>query len=408
MLSRQKFADKILQLIIFFLPTQLGYHFWPQWAHIFGIRVDYFAPTIYLTDLLVGVYIFLKIPYLLKKNNLSKGWVVVPLILLVVFNIVFSVNQPVSTYLWLKIIEMVLFGMAVATIDRGQIKKIVYKPLQCSLIIFSIIGILQTISGQTLNGLFYFLGERTFNLGTPGIALGSLLGNSFLRAYSTFPHPNAMAGFLLVGNILLFWAKDGKPLNNPDKLTIVFSFIAIVFAFSLSAALCLIFVLSFYITFKKNYLNKIKIGLFALILISLVSTMAGSFFLDTKAGLMESTGRRLELSLTAGKIISKNPIFGVGPGGFINLLPQTGLNTGSSWWLQPVHNIFLLIFSETGLVGLLGAIYFLIKSISRKPNDRLLLLSIMAVLITGSLDHYWLTLQQNQLLLSVLLALFFI
>jgi O-antigen ligase len=407
-LSRQKFADKILQLIIFFLPTQLGYHFWPQWAHIFGIRVDYFAPTIYLTDLLVGIYILLKIPNLIKKGNLYKVWIIFPLILLVIFNIIFSVNQPVSIYLWLKIVEMVMFGVVVATTNRGQIKKIIYKPLKCSLIIFSIIGILQTISGQTLNGLFYFLGERTFNLGTPGIALGSLLGNSFLRAYSTFSHPNALAGFLLVGNILLFWAKDGKPLNNTDKLTVIFSFIAMVFAFSLSAALCLIFVLTFYITFQKNYLNKIKIGLFALVLISLVSTMAGSFFLDTKAGLTENVGRRLELSLAAGKIISKNPIFGVGLGGFINLLPQTGLNSRTSWWLQPVHNIFLLIFSETGLVGLLGAVYFLIKSIGRKPKEPLLLLAIIAVLITGSLDHYWLTLQQNQLLLSVLLALFFI
>ena len=43
----------LFYLLLLLIPTQLGYHFWPDFAFVNGIRVDYLAPTIYLTDLLI-------------------------------------------------------------------------------------------------------------------------------------------------------------------------------------------------------------------------------------------------------------------------------------------------------------------------------------------------------------------
>src|SRR5438552_2386080 len=40
-------------LLILFLPTQLGLHFWPAWAMVLGRRIDYLAPTVYGTDILI-------------------------------------------------------------------------------------------------------------------------------------------------------------------------------------------------------------------------------------------------------------------------------------------------------------------------------------------------------------------
>src|SRR3989344_696217 len=45
----------LFYLIILFLPTQLGKHFWPDFSIVSGIRVDYLSPTVYFTD----VFIFL-------------------------------------------------------------------------------------------------------------------------------------------------------------------------------------------------------------------------------------------------------------------------------------------------------------------------------------------------------------
>lgn len=39
-------------LFIFFIPTQLGKHFWPEWSYVMGIRVDYLSPTLYFLDLI--------------------------------------------------------------------------------------------------------------------------------------------------------------------------------------------------------------------------------------------------------------------------------------------------------------------------------------------------------------------
>ena len=50
-----KLENFILYLLIFLFPTQLALHFWPTEAFVFGIRVDFLAPAIYLSDLLVAM-----------------------------------------------------------------------------------------------------------------------------------------------------------------------------------------------------------------------------------------------------------------------------------------------------------------------------------------------------------------
>jgi hypothetical protein len=46
-------SQTIFLTLLLLLPTQLGLHFWPQWASVFGMRVDYLSPTIYLTDIII-------------------------------------------------------------------------------------------------------------------------------------------------------------------------------------------------------------------------------------------------------------------------------------------------------------------------------------------------------------------
>ncbi|MDP4011799.1 MAG: hypothetical protein Q8P72_06265, partial [Candidatus Roizmanbacteria bacterium] len=52
-------------LFIFFLPTQLGTFFFIPESYIDGIRIDYLAPAVYLTDILVIILIVITvIPHL--------------------------------------------------------------------------------------------------------------------------------------------------------------------------------------------------------------------------------------------------------------------------------------------------------------------------------------------------------
>ena len=69
---------------------------------------------------------------------------------------------------------------------------------------------------------------------------------------------------------------------------------------------------------------------------------------------------------------------------------------------QPTHNIYLLVLSETGLVGLgvfgLVIIYVLRKLV--RERNYVLLTPLVTILVLGMFDHYFLTVQQGQLLMT--------
>lgn len=97
---------------------------------------------------------------------------------------------------------------------------------------------------------------------------------------------------------------------------------------------------------------------------------------------------------------------GIGLNQFTAKLPEYGTIQAYTSFLQPAHNIFLLWLTETGIVGFLF-IFFLLKKIKKPtPNYRLQTTApIIAIVIIGALDHYLLTLQSGQLLLTITLAL---
>jgi hypothetical protein len=84
------------------------------------------------------------------------------------------------------------------------------------------------------------------------------------------------------------------------------------------------------------------------------------FKFDFQAFFVKSLGERNLYLTISERIISENPIVGVGTGQFIfgaeKLFPNLEI-----WQYQPVHNVFLLNWSEWGIVGLVLFILFLWK-----------------------------------------------
>src|SRR5258706_15195361 len=73
-----KIESLLLSLLILFIPTELGKHFWPDFSIVTGIRVDYLSPTFYFTDILVvllfGFWFFREI----KRATLRlRSWQIV-------------------------------------------------------------------------------------------------------------------------------------------------------------------------------------------------------------------------------------------------------------------------------------------------------------------------------------------
>lgn len=394
--------EKILfQLLIFLTPSQLAYHFWPDFSHVFGIRVDYLAPAIYLTDILIFLIV---VPWLLRVKKIKPGvWFI---LFLVLINLFFSQSLPLSIIKWLKTGELFLLALYIKSETRFRVKDWLLKPLSLSLALFSFVGIVQFLTGQTLGGVLYFLGERSFNIQTPGVALVRIFNREFLRAYSTFGHPNSLAGYVFVSGLLLtgVWK---KPLT---KVSLFLAGLAFILSFSLGAFIGAVIVVFFYLIFleKKILAQKIIPPFYFLIVVAGLAFPALIGGLDF-SWLGKNITERASLGEVAYTIVSESPAFGVGLNNFIPLLPKFSTNPQISWWLQPVHNVFLLTFVELGVVGLflLVLLFYRAMEVNIKSGRFKILLALLFVVLTGTFDHYWFTLQQNLIFLALLMGLSF-
>ena len=102
---------------------------------------------------------------------------------------------------------------------------------------------------------------------------------------------------------------------------------------------------------------------------------------------------RWQLNQLAIENFFKNPFLGVGLGVF-------PLTIAKGIFFQPAHNIYLLLLSETGLIGLSMFLILIFKTLKNS-----LKIPLIIILFLGMFDHYSLTLQQTQLLFSIILGL---
>ena len=426
-----KFESLLLALFFVLLPTQFGKHFWPDFAIVAGIRIDYLSPTLYSTDiLLIILFVSFFIRILVRKHlrvvsNKTQIAVLSFLFIFLLCNVVFSLRPPLAMYGASKYLEFFFLGLYLAvTIKRFAQFKFIAFLFALSASFESFLAIFQYVSQSSLNGIFYFFGERAFTGATPGIANVSLAGDLILRPYATFPHPNVLAGFLLVA-ILFVWfflrKSSSRWVQLFSAVSLLLCSVALLLTFSrLPIALWIIFVASVLLRLLLVKLQTFKQKIFAncLLLVAIVSfsTLPISHDLITRftqtSFTEESFVERSELLSAAFMMFQRHPLFGVGLDNFLPALAPLQKPMPLNLYLQPVHNIFLLIATELGLVGfmlfctLFAASY---RRISRqdKKVKYFLFLALSVILVTGMFDHYWLTLQQGQLLFATILGLSF-
>lgn len=400
----------ILLVLIFFLPSQLGKHFWPSFSFVNGIRVDYLSPTFYFTDFLVLSLCLVFVIANGLKISLHKLLRVLGLLLLVGVVVSFGVVS-LGAYLYgvLKLFEFIALFWVVRRIKIN--KTLFFGSLALMLTWPTLMAIVQFLLERSVGGGAYYLGERIFSLTTPGLAVTEIKGEVFLRPYATFSHPNSMAGFLLLGGLLFvntYLELKKSELKRLVKVVMVigstFAIVGIILSWSRTALLALL-VLMLLWTVKVRPTQKIfwVFLVFALIFpfaLMFAGTSSFPFFAQ------EEIKTRNQLFSTAVTLFREKMVIGVGLKNFIHHLGRFQLALSRSW-LQPPHNIFYLVLVETGLVGLIAWVWFLWKTCQKivQSNREMLALALLAIIFTGANDHYWISLQQNQLLLSIFLAI---
>ncbi|MBP9690509.1 hypothetical protein KBD81_00355 [Candidatus Woesebacteria bacterium] len=396
----------MIYLFLFLLPIQLGTFFFIPESYINGIRIDYLAPAIYLTDLIAFALILFNIKKLLSilLSNIKKIPVLL-LILGVILNVSFAIEPLIALYRVVKILEVLAIFMIIKEWKANSLHVLLAflmgAAVQLGLMIF------QVTQGHSMQGLAYFLGERAFSLSTPAIAKVSLQGIEILRGYGTFPHPNALAGFYLLLYTFFLYKKPPTilPTNDYRPTTLTPLFLAlctllILFSFSKISMLGLVLVTSIYVL-KEKYECIIcgisKMGI-PLVLTLLVFATQGD---------AESLEKRMYLAQSSLIIIKEHLLTGVGMGNY--LYAQAAFPIPYKYvFLQPVHNIFLLMVTELGILPMVIGMYYAARNMLSKkfliPNFSFLII-LSVIVCTGMLDHYWLTIQQNILLLPVIFGL---
>lgn len=353
----------LISLLSFLLPTQLGFHFDTLSTTVYGFKIDYLIPTLYLTDIIAFLIIVLG----LIKVKLHKKQLVY-LVIYLIFIVINTYNSSAiipTFYKWLKVSEMFLLGFVLINTKKFDTFKHFIKPLSYSMLGVCLLGLWQFLTKGSVGGLFYWFGERTFLFNDPNIAP---------YPYSTFSHPNSFAGFLLVFILFLFVFKNKfNPRYFWSLLTLVATNLVLTNSLNVYFAIVLLLILEY----VKN------------------KNIFSFLYIDFSARFVT---HRLELIKASLQLIKEHFWFGVGLNNFIPHLPRVTNTFVNSWELQPVHNIYLLVFSELGIIGFLFFATLIFSSLVTLNYP------LLAVLITGLSDHYWLTLQQNILLFTYVLV----
>ncbi len=392
MKNKISFSDLLIYFLLFLLPTQLGKHFFLGFSYINGLRVDYLAPAIYLTDILVVGLVLLyrkEIVEVIKKH--SK--IIALLFGFFIVNTFFSKEPVLSLYYGLRIFE--LFAVFIIFSKTRLSKQNIFRTLLLGGLMTLFLSLYQLSSTHSFQGIFYFLGERNINLSTPGVATIGFYGRELLRPYATFSHPNSLAGFYLLLYSLVLFSKLSK---NILFYILHFTFAMLVFlSFSKIAIITLFFITMLYAIFERHGCLPCRVAsIFIFLSVSLIF-LQGS-------GDPESLSKRLVLNSDAITIIKSNLLWGVGMGQYV--ISQAKIPSNYPYFfMQPVHNIFFLLLAEAGIL-LSGIVFYLMSRFAWiNRANKTFMACLLIVIFTGLFDHYWLTLQQNMLLLGVVFGL---
>ena len=363
-------------------------------------------------------------------------------------------NQLLASFRSIKLFEFYFLFLYVSKriVPRGTL-------LRDSLLIMILIGLINAIIGvfqfvlQNSLGL-RILRESIISTDISGVAKVIIDGEVYIRSYGLFPHPNIFGGFLVL-TIIISWNLIRKRQYLPfhEKvnirywliLAIILQFSALILTFSKSAFFGLIIGVVFLHTIVlpnksncstwNNFLagiagllkNNIHKSVITLLFIIGLSSM---FFsrVDNRAFFIQSLHERSVYIEISQNIVQKSPILGIGSGNFVwdmqNFIEEPLLY----WQFQPVHNVFLLILSELGVVGLLLFLWFFSKlfqnkrkvisheTISHESNAEYKPTSfhsefdcfgsiLIAFLFIMFFDHYFWDIQQGQILFWMTLGI---
>ena len=381
--------------------TLLGNTLLLSQPYVASLWVNYLVPTLSILDVFVLIFILQIFVYRkdLFKRYISNKYLLLLLLLLLVQSL--AVQDFLTTLLSLRMFVYLFTTVVVIEIvkERSTLKKMLQKRyikglLVSTILLQAVVGIYQFLRGSSLG--VYFLGESKIANGMFGSSFIEIGGENFLRSYGTFPHPNILAGWYILILVLLIYMYS-KTEEKIYLLTIPFILFFSMFTFSrvsilLMLLICILYLLKYFKSTKKIFS---------------VSTLLWLRFVDIFTGEDSSWTERITLLKVNIGILKENLLLGTGLGNSIRHYSENiPLTEGGKLLLQPVHNIWILMLVELGLLLGLYYLFLLYKFFIKGVKINTFTLSILITVITiGMFDHYLFTLPQGNIIFFSFLIL---
>ncbi len=426
-LSWLKIIEYLFYIFVFSLPWQTKLILRPS-ATSFN-EISLYVSQVILLFVLVAFFAY-KFRQRSVTEKISALWIsLAGLEICVLASFFWAPDQILAFYhyiLWLAAIGLFYLlreGIAASEYDEGMLNKtkVIFVFLS-SLFFQAGLAVYQFLTQST--PVNKYLGLAAHQADVAGTSVIEAASGRWLRAYGGMDHPNVFGGVLVIALIITAYLLARKKILS-SRLEIaesiflfVFYFIAL-FAlfFTFSRAAWLAFSLSSLLLFIYFLIQKDRwiIGRFlALVFFSLVmlfiaaapyrdlcqARISGESRLEKKS----IEDRRLYLSEST-DVIKKNWLLGVGIGNYPSALEQGGAEKKAIWDYQPVHNVFLLLWSESGILALIFFVSFLILLIKKDRRTAFAGIFLTALIILMLFDHWLISLPFGIIFLFLVLGL---
>jgi len=269
-----------------------------------------------------------------------------------------------------------------------------------------------------------YLGLAEHQASAVGTSVVEAASGRWLRAYGGMDHPNVFGGVIAIALVVAAYLLAKKKILSSRReiaesiFLFVFYFVALFalfFTFSRSAWLA--FILGSLVLFGLFIIQKDRwvTGRFlALVFFSLVmlfiaaapyrdlceTRISGESRLEKKS--LSDRGRYLYESRD---IIKNNWLTGVGIGNYPSTLEHRDIEKKSIWEYQPVHNVFLLLWAESGIFALVFFVSFLFCLVKKDRRTVWAGAILTALLVLMFLDHWLISLPFGIIFLFLALGL---
>ena len=391
---------------------------------------EYGTVSLYAIDILLIILVIFRLitagdrekQKILQTNKFSVWSFALGMLVLSFLSIYWARDAYVSMYGVVKIAEGVLLYWLISTSKFSLSKAGI--AFASSAVLQSVIGVLQFSFQKTISSKW--LGMTLHESFVSGTSVVETATNRFMRAYGSFSHPNILAGFLVIGFIILLGIYLEKKGNFyklvPGLIAILIAGLFV--SFSRAGWLALLLALIFFLVVSLRKSKKWRIEIAKVVgIIVVVFLMFLLIYPETVSTRIVSSSRLEQKSFNdratyfqqATELLEENWLHGVGINSY-TLAVKDAIDSGlSGKEYQPVHNVYMLVFVELGLFGLiifLALIIQVIRSSWLAVNQHIIhprvvtyscIFAVMLVLFL--FDHYFWTLSVGIMLFWLMLGL---